>query len=135
MADTFNENREAKGKHFGPVFISAVKEEGLQALEDAIYGAVTGHAPTADLSGIEGAAGGVNAEALGETISSARHKAALEQALESLTRMIEAMNFEAPMEIVALELRGALDRIGEITGETTTEDILEQIFSEFCIGK
>ena len=73
---------------------------------------------------------------MGETIASARHKAALEIALKGcLTRVIEAETNAMPMEIVASELRGALDAIGLVTGETTTEDILERIFSEFCIGK
>jgi tRNA modification GTPase len=40
-----------------------------------------------------------------------------------------------PLEIVAVEMRDALDRLGEIVGAVTTEDILARIFSEFCIGK
>ena len=40
-----------------------------------------------------------------------------------------------PLEIFAIELRDALGSIGEITGEVTTEDILNRIFSDFCIGK
>ncbi len=114
-----------------PVFISAKKEDGLGVLEDAIYEAITGHARAGLTGGGESAA----YEALSETIASARHKGALERALKGIKRAIEAEREEMPMEIIASELRGALDRIGEITGETTTEDILERIFSEFCIGK
>ena len=39
------------------------------------------------------------------------------------------------MEIVALELKSGLDALGEIIGETTNEDILDSIFSQFCLGK
>jgi tRNA modification GTPase len=40
-----------------------------------------------------------------------------------------------PLEIVSLELREALAGLGEVTGETTPDDILDQIFTRFCIGK
>ncbi len=122
-----------KDEH-GPVFISALKEDGLATLEDAIFKAVTGHAPILESDSIDSKESLVY-EALGETITSARHKAALELTLKALTRAIKAESENMPMEIIASELRGALERIGEITGETTTEDILERIFSEFCIGK
>ena len=115
-------------KDQSPVFISAKKEEGLALLEEAIYEAVTGHAL------IDGGEG-LGHAALTETISSARHKGALEVALKGIEKVIEAEKEGMPMEIIASELRGALDSIGLITGETTTEDILERIFSEFCIGK
>jgi tRNA modification GTPase len=52
--------------------------------------------------------------------------------------MAEAMNTienNIPLEIAAMYLREALDNIGAITGVVTTEDILNKIFSEFCIGK
>ena len=97
-------------------------------MEDAIYEAVTGHALR---DGTEGAAH----EALGETITSARHKSALDLALEGILRATKAEIEGMPMEIIATDLRSALDSIGLVTGETTTEDILERIFSEFCIGK
>ena len=40
-----------------------------------------------------------------------------------------------PLDLVAVDLHAALDHIGEITGHVTSEDILDQIFREFCIGK
>lgn len=117
----------------GPVLISAKREEGLTALEDAIYEAVTGHAPIFEGGSIEGRQ--ILSDTLGESITSARQKASIEQGQKGLERVREALSKRIPMEIVALELRGVLARIGEITGETTTEDILDYIFSEFCIGK
>jgi tRNA modification GTPase len=64
-----------------------------------------------------------------------RHKVALEQAKTSLGRALESINAGLSPEFVALDLRGALDSIGLIVGATYTEDILERIFRDFCIGK
>jgi tRNA modification GTPase len=64
-----------------------------------------------------------------------RHKTALEQAKESLQKARESAASGLSPEFIALDLRGALDSIGLITGATYTEDILEKIFSDFCIGK
>jgi tRNA modification GTPase len=43
--------------------------------------------------------------------------------------------FEEPPELLALEIRGALDQLGEMVGAVYTDDLLERIFSRFCIGK
>ncbi len=64
-----------------------------------------------------------------------RHQAALERAKEALERASSAAKENAFEECVALELQTALGALGEIIGETTTEDLLDQIFSTFCIGK
>jgi len=68
-------------------------------------------------------------------LSESRHKLALEKSIESLKSFIEAINNDESPEFLALDLRVALDSLGEITGEVTTEDILGRIFSKFCIGK
>jgi tRNA modification GTPase len=65
----------------------------------------------------------------------ARHQGALLRAREALHEAAQAAKKEAWEECVALELKTALQALGEIIGETTTEDLLEQIFSQFCIGK
>jgi len=64
-----------------------------------------------------------------------RHKLALERSIESLRSFLKAMEASESPEFLALDLRVALDSLGEITGEVTTEDILGRIFSKFCIGK
>jgi tRNA modification GTPase len=71
----------------------------------------------------------------GVVISNLRHKVAIENARGSIERAIYALNGNQPLEILALELRDALDKLGEIVGAVTTEDILNKIFSDFCIGK
>jgi tRNA modification GTPase len=68
-------------------------------------------------------------------ITSLRHRDALRRADESFAGAIKALRDGLSPEFAAVELREALDAIGLITGETTDEEILDTIFSKFCIGK
>lgn len=106
------------------VFVSALRSDGIEALKDTIFEEVAGRAYS--LKG-EAASGGL--------IVSLRHKTALVSALDGMERAKRAVEEGAAREFVATDLRWSLDRLGEITGETTTEDILDRIFSDFCIGK
>ncbi|HWP93560.1 MAG TPA: tRNA uridine-5-carboxymethylaminomethyl(34) synthesis GTPase MnmE [Thermodesulfobacteriota bacterium] len=64
-----------------------------------------------------------------------RHKVAIQKARVSLLSFLKALDRSESPEFLAIDLRSALDSLGEITGETTTEDVLGRIFSKFCIGK
>jgi tRNA modification GTPase len=64
-----------------------------------------------------------------------RHKTALEQTKENLQKALESITAGLSPEFISLDLRGALDCLGLISGATYTEDILERIFNDFCIGK
>ena len=64
-----------------------------------------------------------------------RHADALGRARTALARALAAARVSAPGEIVALELREALGAVGEVTGRAVGEDLLERIFSRFCVGK
>ena len=68
-------------------------------------------------------------------ITSIRHKRCLERAREHLSRALVACEDGLSEEFPVYDLRKALEEIGKVTGETTMEDILGQIFSTFCIGK
>jgi len=68
-------------------------------------------------------------------LTQSRHKFALEKAQKSLESFLELLDGNESPEFLALELRVALDSLGEITGEVTTEDVLGRIFSKFCVGK
>ncbi|MDP2896625.1 MAG: tRNA uridine-5-carboxymethylaminomethyl(34) synthesis GTPase MnmE, partial [bacterium] len=68
-------------------------------------------------------------------ITSVRHRDALERAEEALDGAIKALREGLSPELTAVEVREALDAVGLITGETTDEEILDRIFSKFCIGK
>ena len=65
----------------------------------------------------------------------ARHAEALRAARAAIDRAEAAARQDAFEECVALELKTALNALGEIIGETTTEDLLGTIFANFCIGK
>ena len=64
-----------------------------------------------------------------------RHKTALEQAKTSLEKALASTTSGQSPEFIALDLRDALDSVGLIIGATHTDDILERIFRDFCIGK
>jgi tRNA modification GTPase len=68
-------------------------------------------------------------------ISSARQKAALTKAARALEDAQEAISSGESLDMVAVDLSAALSALGEITGETTPEDILDSLFSNFCVGK
>ncbi|HTF37673.1 MAG TPA: tRNA uridine-5-carboxymethylaminomethyl(34) synthesis GTPase MnmE, partial [Blastocatellia bacterium] len=68
-------------------------------------------------------------------LTDARQHAAIQRAIELLNDARELVTLGELEEIILLRLHGALVALGEITGETLTEDILGQIFSTFCIGK
>jgi tRNA modification GTPase len=74
-------------------------------------------------------------EAPGAMIAHLHHKIALEKATEGLVRACDGLLDGLHAELVALELREALDTLGEITGRTTPEEVLDRIFTNFCIGK
>jgi tRNA modification GTPase len=69
------------------------------------------------------------------TMTRARHYEALRRSRASLCRTIEAIETKAFADMVAAELRDALQSLGEVTGEDAGPDILDRIFSTFCIGK
>lgn len=76
------------------------------------------------------------AEESGEgMIAHLHHKTALEKAAAGLARAKEGLSGGLPAELVALEIRETLDALGEITGRTTPEEVLDLIFSRFCVGK
>lgn len=68
-------------------------------------------------------------------ISNNRHLQALHLSLENVLKTIEGLNSGISGDFIAMDIRQALFHIGEITGEISTDDLLENIFSNFCIGK
>jgi tRNA modification GTPase len=68
-------------------------------------------------------------------ITNLRHKEALKSSLKNINTAINAIEDNLSFEFVAVDLRESLDNLGLIVGETVTEDILNEIFSKFCIGK
>ena len=79
--------------------------------------------------------GAGQAGSLAGAIANPRHADALTRARDALERAAEAAAAGSPGEIVALELRESLAAMGEVTGRNVSEELLERIFSRFCIGK
>jgi tRNA modification GTPase len=103
------------------VDISTLTGEGIAELRHQIYSAfISGAAPD-------------NREFV--ALSQARHRDALQKAIDALDRVSEGLVSSGLLEILSVDLRDALHAIGEITGETTPDDVLDLIFSKFCIGK
>src|SRR5258706_1359673 len=100
--------------------VSCVSGQGIEALKDAIKNLVW--------------AGEVKAEMLQVAINS-RHQDALNRARATARLAADALRDNATLELVAMDLRIAANAVGEIVGKTTTEDLLDSIFSAFCIGK
>ena len=102
------------------VAVSALTGEGIDRLRERILGFL---APD----------GGVEQEA--GFITSVRHEQLLKESLEHLSHAAIAVEHAIPHEMLLLDLYGALQPIDAITGATTADDILNRIFSTFCIGK
>jgi tRNA modification GTPase len=79
-------------------------------------------------------AGEIQAE-MWQVMINARHQDALQRAREAIGRTVAALRDGLGLELAALDLRIATNAVGEIVGKTTTDDLLDAIFSQFCIGK
>jgi tRNA modification GTPase len=100
--------------------VSCLTGAGLESLKDAIKQCVW--------------SGEIKAEMLQVMINS-RHQEALQRAREAALRAADALRGDLTLELVAMDLRIAVNAVGEIVGRTSTEDLLDSIFSQFCIGK
>ena len=68
-------------------------------------------------------------------ITNLRHKKQLEKALENMESALDDIKLQVPLDCIEVDLRDCWENLGEISGDTISEDILDKIFSEFCIGK
>ena len=68
-------------------------------------------------------------------ITNVRHKSALEKTNDALLNIIETIDMGLPMDLMAVDIKDALDSLSEVTGEISSEDLLDHIFSNFCVGK
>ena len=101
------------------LFISAKNKENIHELKEALYNHVV--------------AGEIKQE--GTIITNARHYGALQEVLKSLYDIKNGLDNNISGDFISLDIRTCLYALGEITGEVTTEDKLDYIFSKFCIGK
>jgi tRNA modification GTPase len=102
------------------VLISALCKTGIEELKEAIVSLLITHASSLPSCPI---------------ISNLRHKLILEKVLALTHSVREGLQKNIPHEFTASDIQSALNSLGEIAGHTTPEEILDQVFSRFCIGK
>ena len=68
-------------------------------------------------------------------ITNIRHKNLIDKAIESVKKARKTMEEEMPLDIIAIFIKDILEDLGNITGEVVSEDIIDEIFSKFCLGK
>jgi tRNA modification GTPase len=100
------------------VSMSVLRGAGLVDLKTALLSAVSVSGPVEEC-----------------VVASARHRESLWRAADSLERVALTIEQHLPVDFLTIDLRAALDAMGEVTGQSITEDVLDKIFSEFCLGK
>ena len=99
--------------------ISAKEKKGIDALKKEIIGIFSNE----------------RSENENIIVTNARHYQAFLKSLEALENVILGMDNDVPSDILAMDIRQSLNHISTITGEIVTDDLLESIFTRFCIGK
>lgn len=102
------------------VSVSALTGAGIEHLEDAIARVVLGGQVLASDTPL---------------VTSPRHQTLLRAAVGQVDEAIEGWKSDRDADLIAIDVRDAVDSLGEITGETAGEDLIQAIFSQFCIGK
>lgn len=103
------------------VGISALTGEKIDVMENALL----------DLVGV----GKIDASLDAVIVTRERHRQSLNKAISSLKDALHTLSMDMPYDLVSIDLQQAAEYLGEITGETVKEDVLDRIFSRFCIGK
>ena len=119
VINKIDQNPNTKKQVKDALFISAKQKVGLEELTDTLLSFV-------------------NTGALNNNqtiVSNSRHVDALNKSLEQIIKTIEGLNSCISGDFLAMDIRQALFHLGEITGEISSDDLLDNIFSNFCIGK
>jgi tRNA modification GTPase len=103
------------------VWVSALNGKGIDDLKKTIYTSL--------------AQRDVRATPEHLIVANIRHKTALTQIKDNLSNAMKGMEEGTSVEFIAFEIRSALEALGELVGETTSEEVLNRIFEQFCIGK
>jgi tRNA modification GTPase len=105
------------------VAISAKLHTGITELKDSVFSLITGRAK------------GPGWDPGAAAVPNIRHKTALQKALAACRGAQQGLETNISPDLLAIDIQSALDHLGDIVGETTTEDVLDLIFEKFCIGK
>jgi tRNA modification GTPase len=105
----------------GAVIISALTGQGIETLKGAIHDTYTG--------------GGQALTEMDGVVTSLRQAQALRKVRDGCSRVLQGLTKSRGAELLAVDLEEALMGVGELTGEVTVDEVLEEVFSRFCIGK
>jgi len=117
--DLLTEKQKASYEALAPLYISAKKQIGVEELKEELINRVQlGNLNTDDVM-----------------VTNIRHVEALQKTSDSLERVLFGIDNPVTSDFLAMDIRQALYHLGEITGSVSTDDLLDNIFSKFCIGK
>ncbi|APU96895.1 tRNA uridine-5-carboxymethylaminomethyl(34) synthesis GTPase MnmE [Sphingobacterium sp. B29] len=118
-SDLLSESQKEVYNVLNPLYISAKEQIGVEELKDELINRVhLGNLNTDDVM-----------------VTNIRHVEALQKTADSLERVIYGIDNPVTSDFLAMDIRQALYHLGEITGSVSTDDLLDNIFSKFCIGK
>ena len=120
LEQKINKDTEKINKFKNVIQISALKKEGIEELYEKITELFNLNQINVDNDII---------------ITNERHKNQIQKAIKNLNEAKKSLNNNMPIDIVAISLRDVLTDLGEITGEEASEEIINEIFSRFCLGK
>ena len=120
LKQKINKDTEKINKFKNVIQISALKKEGIEELYEKITELFNLNQINVDNDII---------------ITNERHKNQIQKAIKNLNEAKKSLNNNMPIDIVAISLRDVLTDLGEITGEEASEEIINEIFSRFCLGK
>ena len=118
-ADLISDEERKAFKHINVAFIAARAGQGIEELKTAMLEQVNLH----------------NINTSETLVTNIRHVEALKQTENALQRVLENVDNPVTSDFLAMDIKQALHYLGEITGTVTTDDLLENIFTKFCIGK
>ena len=101
------------------MMVSAEKKQGITELKQKIYDMVIDE----------------NIMSGNIIITNSRHISSLDKSIESMKSVIESLENQVPLELVTVDINSVWLALGEITGETNNEEIINSIFMNFCVGK
>ena len=120
LKQQIDENTEEIIKFSNIIKISALKKEGIEDLYNKIGELFNLNEINVDNDIV---------------ITNERHKVQIQKAIQNLKNANESLNAGMPIDITSISLKNVLSNLGEITGEEASEEIINEIFSRFCLGK
>lgn len=120
LEQKIDENTQEISRFENIIKISALKKEGINDLYEKISNLFNLNQINVDNDIV---------------ITNERHKNQIRKAIQNLETAIQSLNINMPIDIVAISLKDVLSDLGEITGEEASEEIINEIFARFCLGK